>query len=469
MLVWATEIPLRAESTAGGVLALAQRWLTGSPHSQWAASQIPCPSVGEMASASINNETVSVARVENDTGSWIGFKYIRTEYGTTEWTTEIVAFQRKTGVLASIQLHCELLGASPAIPRPKKPYFVRQILAEYGGGSDAGIPICDTPLILREADVDLAARIVSGKFNNHLPIIYASSTRQNMPAINAVTLAQWAGGLAHVVVEPSRAFSLVLARNTDRQNVYGGAIGIYWPKHHGMREILRPESYSSPARLATATADLVRRALLNCRPTIECTWDYLQELMSRQRLDALKASGSREIEEYIHAFDAENSAKDQHIEKLDREAIRLRVELQRAEGMAEVARRGIIRAGKEQPFYPGEIRDAILKAIEAGKAQLFPDGRCRHIIDDILQANHLSQDESDLFDEIKRILTTCENLGREQQKGLEQLGFSFDTTGKHIEATYHDDPRYSFTMPKTGSDWRGMKNQASDIVKKLFR
>lgn len=469
MLVWATEIPMRSGVRASDIQALATRWLVGSPHSSWKEQDIPRPPLGEILSATKNGETIHAATVEKDGAVWAAIRYVRPEETTKEWTTEVVAYEFGGHLLVSVQVHCELLGAVPSIPKPKKPYIVRQLLTEIGAGNDGGIPIGDQPLYLREADVDLAERIVRGEFRNQLPIVYVSATWNNRPALDPVPLAQWASGIAHIVVEPSRVFSFILARNTNRQNVYGGSIGVFWPRHQGMRAVLRPESFGSAVRLATATADLVRRALLNCRPTPQCTWDFVRDLISSRRLEILRASGSKQLDAYVEAFDEDIKAKDEHIAKLEREATRLRVELQRAEGQAEVAKGGLIRTGTERPLYPAELRDAILKCLDLGRLQLFADGRCRHIVEDILKANPRSTEEAEIQDEIKRVLTTCENLGREQEKAMEALGFAFDRSGKHIEAIYHDDQRYSFTLPKTGSDWRGMKNFASDVVMKLFK
>jgi len=468
MLVWTTEMPLRHGSTVDDVVRLTRKWLTGSPHATWTEALIPPFADGEVQVASQGGESVSTALLKRGQESWGGLRYVRPE-ADSEWTTEIVAHHDPLRLLVTVQVHCELGGATPSAPKPRKPYIIRQLLDSIGGGSDGGLPITDTPLMLKEADIDLATKIVRGEFRNHLPIVYASATWKNTPAIEAVKLAQWAAGLAHVVVEPSRVFSHVLARNTNRENVYGGSLGIYWPKHDGMRAVLHPESFSSPARLSSAAADLVRRALLNCRTTESCTWDFIKESMSRDRLERLRASGSQELNEYMQAFDDEIDSKNQHIDKLEKEASRLRIELQKYQARAEAARSGLLTQGKEKPFYPGEIRDAVLKALVAGKNQLMQEGRCRHIVDDILTHNHLSKAESEISERIRSILTTCENLGREQQKNLEQLGFEFSDDGKHIQATYHEDPRYSFTMPRTGSDWRGMKNQASDIVKALFK
>lgn len=468
MLVWSTELPMRAGKTIDDVLALASKWLTGSPHASWKQDMIPIAKDGDLCTAVNGNESVSVVIIRKDGESWGGFQYIRPE-PEAEWTTEIVAHHCQNKGLVSVHIHCELGGVTPFTPKPHKPYIVRQLLVDIGRGNDGGIPITDTPLILKEADVDLAARVVRGEFGNHLPIVYASATWKNTPAINALKLSQWAAGMAHIIVEPSRVFSRVLARNTDHQNVYGGNLAIYWPKHNGMKAVLRPDSYSTPGRLAAAAANLVRRALLNCRPTEDCTWDFLKETLSGHKLESLRASGSKELSDYVQAFDDEIKAKNQHIEKLEKDAVRLRVELNKAQARAEVARTGLLNPGRERPFYSGEIRDAIIKGLEAGKNQVISGGRCRHIIDDILATNHISADENDISEKIRTTLTTCENLGREQQKTLEQLGFSFKDDGRHIELIYHDDPRYSFTMAKTGSDWRGMKNQASDILKKLFK
>ncbi|MNY75750.1 hypothetical protein D3C86_2151140 [compost metagenome] len=52
--------------------------------------------------------------------------------------------------------------------------------------------------------------------------------------------------------------------------------------------------------------------------------------------------------------------------------------------------------------------------------------------------------------------------------GLEALGFSLTEEGKHIKLVYQDDDRYTFILPKSGSDWRGGLNSASDIAKRIF-
>jgi hypothetical protein len=51
---------------------------------------------------------------------------------------------------------------------------------------------------------------------------------------------------------------------------------------------------------------------------------------------------------------------------------------------------------------------------------------------------------------------------------LNNLGFTIDDDGKHYKLIYMQDDRYTFPLPKSGSDWRGGMNAASDISKRVF-
>lgn len=54
------------------------------------------------------------------------------------------------------------------------------------------------------------------------------------------------------------------------------------------------------------------------------------------------------------------------------------------------------------------------------------------------------------------------------QRNLKDLGFSTSSDGKHWKLTYNEDPRYSYILPKTGSDRRGSLNAISDIANIIF-
>lgn len=468
MLVWSTEMPLHTGKTVEDVLNLAKHWLAGSPHNKWTIGDLNDDVEGEFLDYEKDGESVRLIKILNGIKS-IGFRYEWTEDNSREWLTEIVAFEKKSKTIASVRVHCNFLNPDHRKPKVRKPYIVKQILQTLGGGEDGLFSVTDKPIVLREVDVDHAASIITGQSENKLPIIYASSTWEHKPAIDAKRIAQWASGQAHVVVEPSRHFSFALARVVERTNPYGGAVSIYWPNGACRPIRFLPENFKSPSRLATEVADCIQQAGLHLRPTPECTWGVLEEQVFRRRIDSLKEQGSTQINDYIDAFDAEISAKDERIRDAEKEISRLKAELQCASAAADAAETGILMRGEEVPFYPGEIRDAVCQALEFGKSNFLENGRRRHIIDDLLRANNISEDQENIEDGIKSSLNSASNFGRGEEKALESLGFTVTEEGKkHIKIFFHDE-RYSFTVQKTGSDWRGMKNLSSEIIRKLFK
>jgi hypothetical protein len=273
--------------------------------------------------------------------------------------------------------------------------------------------------------------------------------------------------MAHVIVEPSRHYSFALARASNNQNAYDGSVGIYWPAGN-VRTVFSLDRYKTPSHLSTAVANMVRRSLVNCRSTSACSWDFLQEHISQNKLEELRSTGSKKLDDYVEAFDAEIKAKDDRIENLRQENGRLCAEIQRLEAVAETKQNSVLSFGQEQPLYAGEFQDALLKILKAGKGQVVSGGRYEDIVESILSATHPVNKGTEIQAEIKRILSGSKNIGRGETRELEQLGFIVNDQGKHLNITFHGDPRYSFTTAKTGSDGRGLKNFLSDVNKKLF-
>lgn len=56
----------------------------------------------------------------------------------------------------------------------------------------------------------------------------------------------------------------------------------------------------------------------------------------------------------------------------------------------------------------------------------------------------------------------------ELRGALEQIGFSLNDEGWHVKLSYFDDPRYTYVLPKTGSDHRGGLNACPDITNIVF-
>jgi hypothetical protein len=391
------------------------------------------------------------------------------EDGRREWTTEVVAHQSPEGVLVSVRLERSLLVPGLNIPPPKKPHVVRRLLEDLGGGSDRDLAVQDRPHRLAEAQVGDAARIVRGTAGYRLPVVYISAGRYGQPFVDPDELARWLAGMAHVVVEPSRYFSFALARNVNSTNPYGGAISIYWPNGAATHDRLIPSAFVSPEAMQKDAAERVRIALTQIRPISQCTFAFLRELVSKARVETLRAQGSTEAQSYVEAFDAEIKAKDERLQELTREVQRLRAELRRYDDGASETGLGALARGKEREFYPGELKDAVIQTLSVGRNNLMQAGRRQHLIDDLISANQRTGTDEELAEDIKNALAEGGDLGAGRRAALEHLGFDIADAGKHAKAVYRGDERYAFTVSKTSSDHRAGKNLASTMIKTLFK
>ncbi len=209
------------------------------------------------------------------------------------------------------------------LPVAKKPVVVRTLLHALGGGRDGELDVGENAYYLGNTEIEKAAKLIVGDSECRLPIVYVSANFYGGYALDVDRLANDLSGMAHVVVEPNRPFSLRLKLDANSENVYGGSVGIYWPDGGGRRSFFLGRTHETPSELAKAIFNEVRLALTNRRPLERCTWASVQEMVSRQTFEQLKESGSDKVEEYIGAFDKEIAAKNAQLEDAENEIGRL--------------------------------------------------------------------------------------------------------------------------------------------------
>lgn len=469
MLVWSTQIPVVPNRSTDELLAVARKWLVGSPHSSWQESDFGEVPAQDLVTIKEHGQAVSIAKFTNSQGEFCGFRYEWQDSEHRNWTTDICGWRTPQAFLVSVQLSCEVSELGAPLPQPKKPYIVRQILNDLGGDLDGSFAVSDAPILLAESDLDLAVRVLRGETNNFLPVIYASSTWKNHPAFDSAELAKWASGMAHVIIEPSRRFSFLLADRIARTNPYEGAVAICWP-HSGAKQVrLFPYHYNSPKDYAAEITDVVRQALAGCRPDYRCTWAFVRELVFAHRIETLRSDGKTGIEEYVSAFDAELAATRKELEDTQQEVGRLKAELARNSQTYRTQGDGPLKLGSEQDLYSGELHDTLVFALGLARDHVFPDGRVRHILESLLSVNTPTGERERLQKAIKDAVDGCTNFGTKERRALEDLGFAITEDGKHLKLVFRGDDRYTFAAAKSGSDWRGMKNWVSDILKNLFK
>jgi len=467
MLSFSTEFPISAEHGVGDFFGAIRSWILGSPHTKFITKDLAQIPENEEWQIRKGNETLEVLSVSlgNNTSAGIRLKNVD---GDLEWETTVVFSRQDADAWVGVRTSRE--SAQPAIrlPPAKKPIVVRTLLGALGGAADGELSVSNKPLILNNDDIGLAGRLIMGVAGCRLPVVYVSCGFSGDYIINFERLANDLSGMAHVVIEPNRPFSRRLQIEVQSENVYGGTIGVYWPDGAGRRSFFLGPEYEHPSELARAIIEEIRTALMNRRPLVRCTWASVQEAASRKIINTLKASGSNEVERYVQAFDSELKAKDSKLKDAETEIARLSAEIRKYEAKAVVGTGIVLRTGIERDLYAGEMASIVRDAIKDAAARVQSDGRRAHVLQAILESFPAEETVGAQREAIKELLRGYRNLDKKTRKGLEDMGFSIQEDGKHYKLVYHGDDRYTFALPRSGSDHRGGLNTASDIAKRIF-
>lgn len=367
-----------------------------------------------------------------------------------------------------IRIECTSSLPQAHLPVDRDPAIVPALLNALGGGLDGPLRVSDQPRLLAGHELPLAADLILGNSDHRLPIIYVSACFQPGHAIDPRRLASRLAGRAHVVVEPGNSFSRQLQALAESTNVYGGTVGIYWPEGGEPRRFYLGTLYRTAAELGDAIQEELHRTLRQRRPLPRCTWAYLREQVSQNTIAALKSAGSVSIDDYIRSFDEEIAAKEQRLQEAEEEIERLRQELRQREIRPDDGNI-LLSPGTERNFYDQEILGIVLDALADARKYVRPDSRRQHVLQSIVDANPLPHRIATTRHEtLKDLLCGMTTIDARIRRGLESMGFRISNGGKHYKLVYQEDDRYTYTLPKSGSDHRGGLNAANDIGRLMF-
>lgn len=464
MLTFKTQFPINSSTDISEFMDCCRTWIVKSPHTK-ISSEIP--DVTREGNFGDDHETARFGFFDAQNNSSGGVRYEKTDIDEVRWVTDVIGHKAESGFWVSVQLNVDSELPVERLEQGKRPYIVKLLMEKFAGGFDGSLPVTDKPILLSHTDTDLAAKIICAGTGSVMPSVYVSRDQNEALILEPNLLARWLSGMAHVVVEPSRKFSSQIMRQVYGENVYGGAVAIYWPDGIG-KWVYLPSKWDSPDALQAAIAKKVRLSLLYQRLRRECTWSYLQEMMSRQKLEALRASGSGNIDEYIAHFDKEVSAKDEEIQRLEGELVRARYSRREARDSASDEGNSISFETPESDLYQGEQVGLIVDCLKAAASSAEPHSRRRQLLDALVASNDNPGDREEILERLKELLRKYTSMSASVRAELEALGFTILDDGKHYKLLFHGDTRYPFVLPKTGSDWRGGLNAFSDLKKRIF-
>ena len=463
MLSFASEFPVK-DCEPSAFVNCVTTWLEGSPHTKLPKEQLrELPASGRWELRS-HSERVEALLSNRGRSSIAGFKYTMAD-AEIDWMTTVVFSRDDQGCWVGVRTSREAQRAQLGLPPAKKPLIIKTLLSTLGGGLDGEVYVSDTPHNLTSTDLGKVTRLLNGDADNYLPVVYISRSFEEHILVDPVPFAKHLSGLAHILVEPNREFSRALQRDVESRNVYGGRVGVYWPTGEYYRYAV--EDYPTEFDARRLISNRIRSALLHRRPLAKCTWARAEAEVARDAFDALRNSGSGDVDDYIREFDAEITAKNKQLEDAEEEIRRLRA--QQRPYLAAPKRNGLqLSTGGEQEFFDGEFLEVIVDALNAAAGNAQHDSRRQHILT-VLSINNPAKDAlRDRKERLKNILRQYQNMDKNTAKELQSLGFYISEEGKHFKLTYMGDDRYVFALPKSGSDHRGGLNAASDIGKRVF-
>lgn len=357
------------------------------------------------------------------------------------------------------------------------PHFITLLIEGGYLAEDENLPVLRTPMVITDADLAIVSDVVGHKKGYQLPVIYVSKAADGREVLDTNWLASRLKGAAHVLVEKDKECCRECIRICNETKEDFGAVRIYYPSDSIPRKrfLYRSANGDGKARLEKVIKNVIQYRNSQ-RMGILYTWQGVngailnsslnQQITKYQEEESARQHAEREVEQVYEAFDEDLRRMQQKMEELTKanEALMLENSVLRAKLNATEAM-PIVYQGDEEDFYPDEIKDMILAALDEALANTEAATRRADILEDILKNNlyqHLSEKRKQ---RVKAVFKGYKNLSSAMKQELLELGMTISEDGKHYKLTYKDDSRYMVTIGKTPSDNRAGNNSAALINK----
>ncbi|CAA0110698.1 Uncharacterised protein [Starkeya nomas] len=478
MLSFATEFPVKASLDRGVFIAELIAWLRGMESSSIFDALHNIDLDNDLAHlVGGNKEELRIRELMHDNIlEAIGFRHDIQDDSGRLWRTEAVLKQKEYETserVVRIRTQCIAKTPGAMLGIPKKPFFIKSIINDGYAGIDNVLQVTDNPIWLQESgsDLDLAKYIITGKASYNLPIIYISADNNNKWIFSKnqiIKLAFDLGGIAHVVVEPSKEFSFKIQEIIDDRNVYGGAIAISTPDRGVVRSFYLGWKFDSPNMIFdTVRSDVI--AIRGQMPARGWDWTELQEqALRRQRERERNRLGASELESL---YEEENNYLRDRIKQLEDDILSYAPRTLSSSNDDDLNFSKISeKVGPE--IYPGEFGDRIRMAMKeciARSDQFGLDARSKVVFEAFISHSEPSVRLKELLDELEASAKDPKRMASVLSSLLVMHGYQNKSNNKHLRFEPRDG--YSgldnITIANTPSDYHSLQNLRKQIERTL--
>lgn len=472
MKYFSTGFYLKSGAKSQEVINECLAWISGSPHTTFPPAMLDMKRGLETFELETSAEKIEVINCSENSVHMSCFRYSKID-GPHKWVTDISAnaYDKEGSVWVQVESNVYAQQAAYKTPETKRPLIVMKLLDKFSGGKDDDFTIGLEPVYLKDNDDCLynVASFINAKTKNRLPVVYVSAKyfyKEHAHIIIPSRLARKLAGMAHVVIEPeSTTFSHKLKHLAASKNSYGGALGIYWPDGQGINIYKR--GVMSALELENLISEEIIKAITSLTPMRRCGWVEINSAKTRKAIQAIKDEGKNSVE-LVSLYEDENTSLRDEVKELAAKIQHLESRIRSLTEKVSVQGDIKINVGVEDDLFHNEIIEIILTALKRSLSTMHEKSRFHDVITSVINANESYGLIESHDRELKQAMVGYRSMTPKLQGTLEEIGFSINDDGKHLKLTYRDDPRYTYILPKTGSDRRGSLNAYSDIANIAF-
>jgi len=471
-MFFATEFSIKPHVDRATFVAQAIAWVRGMENTTLFDANVNINSFAdEAALVSSKGERLLIKEHKTDDLYLCGVRHEINDGEGRTWRSEVTLKKNDAGSALRSRTQCLLSAERGKLQMPRKPYFITMAIDEGWADKDGPFEVSREPIFLSNQDIEFAAQTVLGDHTGALPIVYISrEDNQKLPLLDEQirALAHRLGGVAHVVVEPSRRFSLQLMGRSLAKNPYLGAVGICVGGYGVVNKFFLGHINRTDDDLFHAIYNTVERYVSNRVAKIGVDWaDIVDESARLVRKDA--ESNRFDADAWFALRDEEIAEKDEKIAELQAEISRLQTEsLSSASAQSGIISEGLLSSfGPE--LYAGELSDRVIKIIAAaaqGKVGDL-DERSRLIAAHVRNLIRWSGGANQLEARIKAAGKDSKADDRLSDL-LVEIGFKYRKNGGHpvfLAENFPGIPQQ--TLSTSSSDHRSGRNAAAQIVRDL--
>lgn len=471
MTLFSTEFAVRSDIDRGRFAAQVIAWVKGMTNSTLFDSQTALSAFTDEASVEApTGEKLTLKECTVEDGFIIGARHEMPDDEGRIWISEVTLNSRDSASALRVKTQCTIDKGSARAQTPKKPYFIKLAIEDAWPAKDGGFYVAQAPVMLGSNDVEFASNIISGASDAQLPVIYISRRDDEKTILSEKEIKDLAfrlGGIAHVVVEPSRGFSKQLLLQGGARVPYGGSLAVCVSGHGVVKRYFIGNVFSDSDAIAEAVYAFSLQYVTNRKPRVGVDWQNVIEESSKNLRRKLE-EGTVELDEWLEAFDQEDGEKDKTIANLQEQLERLQEEyLDFSKNESSVNFRHIMSLLGDE-LYRGEFIDRVRSVLDfaSGKDDIHP--RTLEMCRLVLKGTNWSGGAERLQGRLK-------TAGRDNSKAddrisevLLDLGYKRRQSGGH--PVYSPDGLFGLstqTMSSSASDHRAGKNAAQRIIRDL--